>query len=193
MRDGRLKIGDKLLSVNQVSVVNHSLQFAVQQLVAVPLGGMVTIGICHPLPMSPDISSDPSSPLTESDHGSMMFDDDLEEEDVGEEEGEGEEEELLEEGEEEERSVENVRASLLIVVSMYIICNVYTKRNINRIIPTPPPPPPPPPQKKVQKSCFRNYNFRQLHYVFDTIFVTLRININFDKFCLFVLHAGCQC
>lgn len=114
MRDGRLKIGDKLLSVNRVSVVNHSLQFAVQQLVAVPPGGVVKIGICHPLPMSPDINSDPSSPLTESNHDSMMFDDDLEEEDddnEGEEEGEGEEEELLGEGEEEERSVENVRAS----------------------------------------------------------------------------------
>ncbi len=104
MRDGRLKIGDKLLSVNRVSVVNHSLQFAVQQLVAVPPGGVVKVGICHPLPMSPDINSDPSSPLTESNHGSMTFDDD---DDDDEEEGEEGEEE---EGEEEERSAENVRA-----------------------------------------------------------------------------------
>ena len=118
MRDGRLKIGDKLLSVNRVSVVNHSLQFAVQQLVAVLPGGMVKIGICHPLPMSPDINSDPSSPLTESNHGSMMFDDDLEDEDVGEEEGEEEE------GEEEERSVENVRASYYCSVHVHNIRNV---------------------------------------------------------------------
>ena len=117
MRDGRLKVGDKLLSVNRVSVVNHSLQFAVQQLVAVPPGGVVKISICHPLPMSPDINSDPSSPLTESNCGSMMFDDDDEEEgDLEGEEGEepeeqeGEESELLEEGE--ERSMENVRATV---------------------------------------------------------------------------------
>ena len=107
MRDGRLNVGDKLLSVNRVSVVNHSLQFAVQQLVAVPPGGVVKIGVCHPLPMSPDINSDPSSPLTESNHGSMMFDDDPDEEGEGEDEEE-EHSELLEEGEEEERSVDNV-------------------------------------------------------------------------------------
>ena len=106
MRDGCLKVGDKLLSVNRVSVVNHSLQFAVQQLVAVPPGGVVKIGVCHPLPMSPDINSDPSSPLTESNHSSMMFDDEPEE---GEED-EDDRPELLEEGEE-ERSVVNVRAS----------------------------------------------------------------------------------
>ena len=110
MRDGCLKVGDKLLSVNQVSVVNHSLQFAVQQLVAVPPGGVVKISVCHPLPMSPDINSDPSSPLTESNHGSMMFDDEPEEGEEEEEDEEDDHPELLEEGEE-ERSMENVRAS----------------------------------------------------------------------------------
>ena len=120
MRDGRLKVGDKLLSVNRVSVVNHSLQFAVQQLVAIPPGGVVKIGVCHPLPISPDINSDPSSLLTESNHGSMTFEDDpnaedeMEDEDEEDEEGEDDLEdgeghpELLEGREEEERSVENV-------------------------------------------------------------------------------------
>ena len=80
-RDGRLKVGDKLLSVNRVSVVNHSLQFAVQQLVAVPLGGIAKIGVCHPLPVTPDINSDPSSPLTES-RGSISYEDEQDEEGV---------------------------------------------------------------------------------------------------------------
>ena len=60
--------------------MNHSLQFAVQQLVAVPLGGLAKIGVCHPLPVTPDINSDPSSPLTES-HESINFEDEQEEED----------------------------------------------------------------------------------------------------------------
>ena len=111
MRDGRLKVGDKLLSVNRVSVVNHSLQFAVQQLVAVSPGGVVKIGVCHPLPMSPDINSDPSSPLTESNHGSMTFDDEPEE-DGEEEEDEDDHPHLLRVGEE-ERSVENVSATYM--------------------------------------------------------------------------------
>ena len=109
MRDGRLKVGDKLLSVNRVSVVNHSLQFAVQQLVAVPPGGVVKVNICHPLPVSPDINSDPSSPLTESNHGSMTFDDEPEQEE--EEENDSEEEEDEAEPDEEERSVDNVSVS----------------------------------------------------------------------------------
>ena len=62
-RDGRLKKGDKLLSVNDISVVNHSLQFAVDQLVAVPTGGVARVGVNHPLPASPEINSDPTSPL----------------------------------------------------------------------------------------------------------------------------------
>ena len=65
-RDGRLKVGDKVLSVNHVSVVNHSLQFAVKQLVDVPMGGIAKISVCHPLSVTPDLNSDPSSPLSES-------------------------------------------------------------------------------------------------------------------------------
>lgn len=72
--------------MNGVSVINHSLQFAVQQLVAVPMGGVAKIGVCHPLPVTPDINSDLSSPLTGS-HGSVIIEDDQEEEDEDEEEG----------------------------------------------------------------------------------------------------------
>ena len=140
--DSRLKVGDKLVSVNGTSVVNHSLQvslhlsevvhhspppplpfcspplppllslfvffssfssflpcpllptrffskallppssphpfflhpfphtfslplfqFAVQQLVMVPLGGVVRLGVNHPVPASPEINSSPGSPL----------------------------------------------------------------------------------------------------------------------------------
>ena len=62
-RDDQLKVCDKLLSVNGVSVVDHSLEFAVQQLVSVPMGGVARIGVCHPLPdtSTPEIFSDPSS------------------------------------------------------------------------------------------------------------------------------------
>ncbi len=62
--DGGLKIGDKLLSVNNMSVLNHSLDFAVQQLVAVPLGGIVSIGVYHPLPGGPELESELCSPYS---------------------------------------------------------------------------------------------------------------------------------
>lgn len=65
-RDGRLKAGDKLLSVNRVSVANHSLKFAAEKLLVVPLGGIAKIGVCHPLPVTPDSKSDPTSTLQES-------------------------------------------------------------------------------------------------------------------------------
>ena len=71
-----------------MSVVNHSLQFAVKQLVDVPMGGVAKIGVCHPLPVTPDINSDPTSPLTES-RGSVNSEDDHEGEDEEEEEEEG--------------------------------------------------------------------------------------------------------
>ena len=62
-RDGELKVCDKLLSVNGVSVIDHSLEFAVQQLVSVPMGGVARIGVCHPLPATstPDICINPPS------------------------------------------------------------------------------------------------------------------------------------
>jgi len=63
-RDNRLKVGDKLISVNGTSVVNHSLQFAVQQLLLIPLGGIARLDVNHPLPASPEINSSPNSPLT---------------------------------------------------------------------------------------------------------------------------------
>ncbi len=62
--DGRLRIGDKLLSVNNIYVLNHSLDFAVQQLVAVPLGGSVTIGVQHPLPGGPELETELCSPYS---------------------------------------------------------------------------------------------------------------------------------
>lgn len=80
-----------------MSVVNHSLHFAVQQLVAIPLGGIAKIGVCHPLPATPDIKSDPSSPLTES-HGSINFEDEQDEE--------------VEDDDEEEGSIDNVSDSV---------------------------------------------------------------------------------
>ena len=48
---------------------------------AVPLGGIAKIGVCHPLPVTPDINSDPSSPLTES-RGSISYEDEQDEEGV---------------------------------------------------------------------------------------------------------------
>ncbi len=62
--DGRLRIGDKLLSVNNIYVINHSLDFAVQQLVAVPLGGSVSIGVQHPLPGGPELATELCSPYS---------------------------------------------------------------------------------------------------------------------------------
>ena len=63
-KDGGLRIGDKLLSVNNMSVLNHSLDFAVQQLVAVPLGGFVSVGVYHPLPGGPELESELCSPYS---------------------------------------------------------------------------------------------------------------------------------
>lgn len=58
--DGRLQVGDRLVSVNGVSVLGQSLQFAVQQLTGVKLG-VVKIGVNHSLPTSPDFNSSPIS------------------------------------------------------------------------------------------------------------------------------------
>ena len=55
MRDGRLKVGDKLLSVNHVSLANQSLQFATQHLLAIHPGGVVIIGVCHPCSISKNV------------------------------------------------------------------------------------------------------------------------------------------
>ena len=63
--DGRLQVGDRLVSVNGVSVLGHPLQFAVQQLTGVKLG-MVKIGVNHSLPTSPDFNSSPISSLDSS-------------------------------------------------------------------------------------------------------------------------------
>ena len=65
MRDGRLKVGDKLLSVNQVSLVNQSLQFAAQRLLAIQPGRIAIIGVCHSLSKSPDISGEKKAKDTE--------------------------------------------------------------------------------------------------------------------------------
>lgn len=53
MRDGRLKVGDKLLSVNQVSLVDQSLQFAAQCLLAIQPGRIAIIVVCHSLSKPP--------------------------------------------------------------------------------------------------------------------------------------------
>ena len=58
--DGRLQVGDRLVSVNGVSVTGQSVQFAVQQLTGVKLG-VVKIGVNHSLPTSPDFNSSPIS------------------------------------------------------------------------------------------------------------------------------------
>ena len=42
-RDNRLQVGDRLLSVNDVSVVDHSLQFAVQQLTSIQVRLLATL------------------------------------------------------------------------------------------------------------------------------------------------------
>lgn len=63
-RDSRLKVGDRLLHVNYVSIYNQTLEFAVEQLKSVPLGSVAVIGVNHPLPVSPDVSSNPCSPLS---------------------------------------------------------------------------------------------------------------------------------
>ena len=47
MSDGRLKVGDKLLSVNQVSLANQSLRFAAQHLLAIQPGRIAMIGVCQ--------------------------------------------------------------------------------------------------------------------------------------------------
>lgn len=64
------------------------------------MGGVAKIGVCHPLPVTPDINSDVSSPLTGS-HGSVIFEDDQEED------------------EDEEGSIDDV-SSILVVCSTII-------------------------------------------------------------------------
>lgn len=51
--DGRLIPGDRLVSVNDADVSNASLEEAVQALKGAPKG-LVTIGICKPLPLPED-------------------------------------------------------------------------------------------------------------------------------------------
>ena len=45
------------------SCFSSFFQFAVQQLLIVPLGGMARLGVNHPVPASPEINSSPGSPL----------------------------------------------------------------------------------------------------------------------------------
>ena len=67
-RDGRLKVGDRLVHVNHTPVFNQPLEFAVEQLIAVPMGSVAIIGVNHPLVVtSPEVvssSSNPCSPLS---------------------------------------------------------------------------------------------------------------------------------
>ena len=64
-RDGRLKVGDRLVHVNHTPVYNQLLEFAVEQLISVPSGSVAVIGVNHPLPVSsPEMSSNPCSPLS---------------------------------------------------------------------------------------------------------------------------------
>ena len=58
--DGRLQMGDHLVSVNGVPVSGQSVQFAVQQLTGVKQD-VVKIGVNHVLPTSPDLNSSPLS------------------------------------------------------------------------------------------------------------------------------------
>ena len=43
-------------------MLNHSLDFAVQQLVSIPLGGSVVIGVNHPLPGTQELDNELGSP-----------------------------------------------------------------------------------------------------------------------------------
>ena len=63
-RDGQLKVGDHLVHVNHTPVYNKPLEFAVEQLISVPMGSVAVIGVNHPLPVSPDVVSNPCSPLS---------------------------------------------------------------------------------------------------------------------------------
>ena len=63
-KDGRLKVGDRVVHVNHVYTTGQPLEFAVEQLMSVPLGSVAVIGVNHPLPVSSDCSSNPCSPLS---------------------------------------------------------------------------------------------------------------------------------
>ncbi len=63
-RNGHLKVGDRLVHVNHVFVYGQPLEFAVDQLISVPLGSVAVIGVNHPLPVSPGESSELCSPLS---------------------------------------------------------------------------------------------------------------------------------
>ena len=64
-RDGRLRVGDRLVHVNHASVYNQPLEFAVEQLISVVTGSVAIIGVNHPLPVSsPEVDSNPVSPLS---------------------------------------------------------------------------------------------------------------------------------
>ena len=76
-KNGNLKVGDHLVHVNHVPVANQSLDFAVEQLISLPLGSVAVIGVNHPLPVSYDTtSSNQYSPLSResllSDRGEEM-------------------------------------------------------------------------------------------------------------------------
>ncbi len=63
-RDGRLKVGDRLVHVNHVSTMNQPMEFAVDQLISLPLGSVAIIGVNHPLPLEMEFNSNPCSPLS---------------------------------------------------------------------------------------------------------------------------------